>query len=667
MSQTPVPGDNLGSYRIESVLGSGAMGVVYRATYEKTGRAAAVKVISGEIAQGEKVRKRFEREYEILNQFRHPNIVRLLAWGKFRGTRYIAMEFVEGVTLEKILQERGALPWREVVDLGIQVCDALHYAHERGIVHRDLKPSNLMVTPDGKVKLTDFGIAKDLDPDATPLTATGRTLGTAAYMAPEQIRGTPAVSHKTDLYALGIVFYQMLAGKPPFEGGTPVVLMHYHLNEPPPRPSAKVAEIPRALDDLVVTLMAKGPADRPWDAAAAQVTLTALRDKAERGEAIPMVWPSTSGTSKGQRAAGGASGGAATGSITTERTRRKSKKPRSLVTLASAIFPTRSRTVGDGPGFAGLSRSAIETMLLLLALVGIGGFIVYRIWPPGQEYLYRQAKPLMESDRRSDWITARDEYLDDLDRRFPQNPYREASQKLRDKILLDEAKGRAETLSANVKLRGINEPNNDGERQFVIYNALADEASRRKDDLTAVQHWREMAARIKPKAEDPKTAEPEERQEKRKWYLLAMYRAEQLDNAIRDRRQYAEKQLQMAEEAFRKNHPEQAFLIRGKLIEQYGGFTDLADLLPAAPAQAAPASGSQPGSPGQPAAPERPAAPASKTASEDKPNRPEPATEAGAPSSPKSASPPSSGERRPPPDSESSSEVDQHSSSQFRS
>ena len=170
-----------------------------------------------------------------------------------------------------------------MVELGIQICDALHYAHEHGVVHRDLKPSNLMVTADGKIKLTDFGIAKDLD--ATALTATGRTLGTAAYMSPEQIRGTPAVSHKTDLYALGVVLYQMLVGKPPFEGSTPVVLMHCHLNEPPPRPSAKVAEIPKELDELIVTLMAKAPADRPWDAAAVGVKLTELRDKADRGAA----------------------------------------------------------------------------------------------------------------------------------------------------------------------------------------------------------------------------------------------------------------------------------------------------------------------------------------------------------------------------------------------
>ena len=143
--------------------------------------------------------------------------MRFLAVGRFRGTSYIAMEYIQGVTLEKILQDRGSLPWQEVVELGIQICDALQYAHDKGMIHRDLKPSNLMVTNDGKIKLTDFGIAKDLD--KTALTATGRTLGTAAYMAPSRF-GAPALSHKTDLYALGIVLYQMLVGKPAFEGSS---------------------------------------------------------------------------------------------------------------------------------------------------------------------------------------------------------------------------------------------------------------------------------------------------------------------------------------------------------------------------------------------------------------------------------------------------------------
>src|SRR5215218_6696562 len=245
------------------------MGVVYRATSETTGKLAAVKVIGAEFSQKSKSYERFRRESEILQQFRHPNIVRFLALGRYQGTSYFAMEYVAGETLEQMLRRRGPIPWREMVDLSIQICDALHYAHEHGVVHRDLKPSNLMISEKGQIKLTDFGIAKDLD--ATALTATGRTLGTAAYMAPEQIRGTPEISHKTDLYALGIVFYQMLTGRPAYEGASAVVLMHCHLTQPAPRPSAKVAEIPVALDKLIVQLMAKDPADRPWDAAAVAV------------------------------------------------------------------------------------------------------------------------------------------------------------------------------------------------------------------------------------------------------------------------------------------------------------------------------------------------------------------------------------------------------------
>lgn len=563
-------GEPLGSFRIESVLGSGAMGVVYRGINEKTGRVAAVKVLSTEFApQGgkSKLRDRFEREAKILEQFRHPGIVRFLAYGKFRGTYYFAMEYVEGDTLERVITDRGALPWREVVDLGIQICDALHYAHERGVVHRDLKPSNLMLTADGKVKLTDFGIAKDLD--ATALTATGRTLGTAAYMAPEQIKGTPAISHKTDLYALGIVLYQLLTGRMPFEGSTPVVLMHCHLNETPPRPSARIAEIPKALDELIVNLMAKTPADRPWDAAAVGMALTTLRDKAERGANIAMVWPKSEPGSRKSTPSGDAKD---KGSAAVDAPRKKSRKTRSLAVFApSAIFgssgsSTRSSSSSELRSVR-VTRATIETSLLVLALLAIGGFIVYWLYPPSAGYLYHQAELLMASNRRSDWVIAREDYIEPLDRRFPNNPYREQTQKWRDKILLNDAEGRATVLSSPLKLRDVNQPANNAERTFVLAYKLASADSERGDDISAKARWEEMAQKLKPD-------EPEERP----WYLLALERAKERDMVMRDRRQFVDAQLDEARTARVAGRTGEANAILSKLFEQYGHIRDLADL-----------------------------------------------------------------------------------------
>jgi serine/threonine-protein kinase len=550
----PLIGEKLGSYRIESVIGSGAMGVVYRGTNEKNGRIAAVKVVNTEYAQGSKIRDRFDREAEILQQFRHPSIVRFLAVGRYRGTSYIAMEFIEGVTLEAQITERGNIPWRKVVDLGIQICEALQYAHERGVVHRDLKPSNLMITADGKIKLTDFGIAKDLD--ATALTATDRTLGTAAYMSPEQIRGRPPVSHKTDLYALGIVFYQMLTGKPPFEGGTPVVLMHSHLNEPPPRPSTKIHEIPKVLDELIVNLMAKAPADRPFDAEAVRANLTELRDKAERGAPIGMVFPSAQSRSGKPSRAVAANSSAAASSA--EPSRKKSRK-----TGAGANSPGRDGT-GSGERFAWLNRSSLETGLLVLALLLIGGFIVYWVYPPSAGYLYGQAETLMASTRRGDWQTALEEYLNPLDKRFPKHPYGEQTRKWRDKILLYDAEKRAGVLASGLDI-SMARAADSAESQFQITNKLAQDASKRGDDQAAIRQWQGMA--------DQFQSDPDDRQ----WHLLALNRVAQLESGMKDRRQYVERQWALAESARLAGRYEDADTIKRALKEQYSRYIDLSD------------------------------------------------------------------------------------------
>jgi len=555
MSQELI-GEKLGSFRLEEILGSGAMGVVFRATQETTGRPAAVKIVHGELAQKGKVFERFEREAEILKQFRHPNIVRWLAWGRFKGTSYFAMEYVEGVTLERVLQDRGELPWREVVDLTIQLCDALQYAHDMSVVHRDLKPSNLMITADGRLKLTDFGIAKDLE-RTTQLTAPGRTLGTAAYMAPEQIRGTPAVSHKTDLYALGVLMYQMLTGKTPFDGASAVVLMHCHINEAPPRPGDKVADLPKELNELVVKLMAKAPADRPWDAAAVGHALKELRDKAARGEAIPMVWPEPGSPEANLPRAGMGE--------PAPRPRRKARKSFTLFGISSG-FATRE-SGGSDLRSRFLNPAVLESTFLAAALIAVAGFMAYWLWPPSAAYLYHQAEALMASSHRSDWLTAQEDFLDNLDRHHPGHPYSEQVQKWRDKILLDEAEGRARNLSSPVKT-SFSDPHTDGERQYIAFDTLASRASAEGNDALAATYWREMAHLIKP-----------DDREERKWHLLALQRATKLESQIQERRAFVIDKLARANAALQAGRPNESVTIRATLRENYGRYADLADLL----------------------------------------------------------------------------------------
>src|SRR5260370_21457796 len=173
------------------------------------------------------------------------------------------METGEGDSVDRVLYRRTRLPWEEVLDMGIHLCAALQHAHDKGIIHRDLKPSNLMRLEDGTIKLTDFGIAKDTD--VTALTGANSTVGTAAYMSPEQCRGEPITS-KSDLYSLGVVFFELLTGRKPFIADSPVDMFMKHVNEPPPRPSRLVENIiPIWLDTLVLQLLEKNPENRPRD------------------------------------------------------------------------------------------------------------------------------------------------------------------------------------------------------------------------------------------------------------------------------------------------------------------------------------------------------------------------------------------------------------------
>jgi eukaryotic-like serine/threonine-protein kinase len=241
-------------------LGEGGMGVVYRARYVVDNRHVAVKLLPPDIAN-DTILSRFERELEILKTLRHPNIVRCFGGVCEGNQHFYAMELVEGGTLDRLLEERGKFTWEVATQFALQMASGLAYAHERGVVHRDVKPGNFLLTPAGKLKLSDFGLATV--EAATKITAAGKTMGTFPYMAPEQIRGRPPVSAQTDLYAFGCVIFEMLAGRTPFSGETPAEVMHKHLDETPPRVAEFALDCPAALDALVQDLLRKEPGDRP--------------------------------------------------------------------------------------------------------------------------------------------------------------------------------------------------------------------------------------------------------------------------------------------------------------------------------------------------------------------------------------------------------------------
>ncbi|MEJ2733602.1 MAG: protein kinase [Anaerolineae bacterium] len=244
-------------YRLDAELGRGAMGIVYRGHNILLDRDVAVKVLSAEVLNAE-TRARLLREAQAAAQLRHPNIVPVFDAGEVEGTPYVVME-VEGPSLHE--QPPGSL--EETIAIARQICAALEHAHSHGIVHRDIKPENVLVAPGGLVKLVDFGLARTA---ASRLTGEGTVLGTVFYLAPEQILGQE-VDARADLYALGVLLYELAAGRLPFTGDDALAVIAQHLHAPVVPPSTYQAEIPAWLDDLVVRLMSKPPQERPASAA----------------------------------------------------------------------------------------------------------------------------------------------------------------------------------------------------------------------------------------------------------------------------------------------------------------------------------------------------------------------------------------------------------------
>jgi eukaryotic-like serine/threonine-protein kinase len=248
-----------GRYELGSRLGKGGMASVFRGTDRLLGRTVAVKVLAPQFAEDRKFVERFRREAQAAAGLNHPNVVSVFDTGSADGVHYIVMEFVEGRTLADIIHEEGALPPRRAAEIAVAVCRALSSAHEKGMVHRDVKPGNVLITPDGGVKVADFGIARVAVGE--PLTVTGSVMGTASYLSPEQAKGEK-VDARSDIYSLGCVLYEMLTGRTPFEADSPVSIAYKHVEEQPTAPSTVNPAVPRELGAVVMKALAKDPADR---------------------------------------------------------------------------------------------------------------------------------------------------------------------------------------------------------------------------------------------------------------------------------------------------------------------------------------------------------------------------------------------------------------------
>ena len=251
--------EQLGPYRLGKQLGQGGMGAVYEGIEVDSGKEAAIKVLSPMLAVDEGFRVRFEAEIESLKKLRHPQIVRLYGYGEQNGTLFYAMELVRGTSLEDELRRGRRFEWREVTQIAVKLCRALKHAHDHGVIHRDLKPANLLMTTEGDVKLSDFGIARLFG--NTRLTSDGGVLGTAEYMAPEQADGR-TVTDRCDQYSLGGVMYTLLAGRPPFRAATLVEMLQMQ-RFAQPEPLARFApHTPNELARIVHQLLEKDPQKR---------------------------------------------------------------------------------------------------------------------------------------------------------------------------------------------------------------------------------------------------------------------------------------------------------------------------------------------------------------------------------------------------------------------
>ena len=378
------PGILLGHYKIVRRLGQGGMGVVYEAADQKLGRHVAVKLITEATRDSSAALERFWREARAASSLNHPGICTIYELNETAESPFIVMELLEGNSLEKLYRGH-AMPCPKLVEMGVQLADALDAAHRKGILHRDIKPANIFVTNSGQAKLLDFGLAKlgeasdGVDADAStavnPLTSSGSSLGTVAYMSPEQARGEP-LDARSDLFSLGVVLYEMATGQHPFSGATTAVVFDKILNHPPVAPISLNAQLPVEFENILNKTLEKDRDLRCQFAGELRADLKRLQRKSSSGSAVSS--SAASGSSPSQLPGSGANHPSQTSQTNTGVS--SSGGPGSATSSEKGISGS---TIS--PSAARKPRGLIVGIVALLVLAAIG-FAVWRFWPRPQPF-----------------------------------------------------------------------------------------------------------------------------------------------------------------------------------------------------------------------------------------------------------------------------------------
>jgi serine/threonine-protein kinase len=383
--------ERIGPYQLLEKLGSGGMGTVYLGKHGESGRLVALKVLTASLARESGFVERFTREIDAMRKLKNPHIVELYDAGQEGENYYYAMEYVPGETLLSLMRREKRLPWQTAVEYTTQICRALKAAHDAGIIHRDLKPSNLLVTPEGQIKLTDFGVAQVFA--SSRLTSTGGIIGTAEYMSPEQAQGKRA-SKQSDLYSLGAVLYAMITGRTPFSGSTAVEVIQKHRFGLFDRPQMYVPDLPSRMDETICRLLEKEPEKRFPDA----LVLLRHLEQVTRLEEFSATGVTLSDFSEEMSAP--------TVAATEQPTGVPSQAPGPATLMQSLV---RAELEGPDKGVVSAIFNNTYVLIAMFALLIAGGFWWFRAHEPTAEERFSRASALLAKEPGPDWLRARDD------------------------------------------------------------------------------------------------------------------------------------------------------------------------------------------------------------------------------------------------------------------